>query len=581
MTDAGSDPNLFALRERGERAPLFLICEPGVNALGYTALVRHLPGDQPAYVVQPKGGGRAFPDEGIGTGGRDEHAVVAAEYLASVRGVQPRGPYQLAGMCDGALIAFHLARLLEAEGERVALLAVIDTWPLESTSIRPLVLAKIVLRSRRARRAAQKRAGGGAGAQRPLGRREPSMPAQEHRARWSAKLWPGRRFEPPAIDAPIAVLRVPGQPYWRIHDDALGWRSRTHGAVTVHIVPGDHRRLLRSPYVEELARALAGYLDTGAARPAEAPRARAGSAAALAPQGPRPALPPVSCVCLTYERARFLREAVASFLAQDYPGPKELVVLNDYEDQTFALDHPEVRVVNAERRYRTLGDKRNAALALCSHDTVLVWDDDDISLPHRISLSMRRLDPRVGLWRPENAWIWDGRSLREASGGHHAASCFSRRLVDAAGGYPPGGAGVEARLDRRLARLVPGGVKAEKLAPEEIVCVLRRVPDTYHMSHHAGPTAGENAGHAEVAAFVRRRAERGQIRQGLITLAPGFRSDFPAIVARHLRERATAKGRLLAAGALAREHAARAAKRGIRAIQAGAGWLGALDLDVS
>ena len=43
--------------------------------------------------------------------------------------------------------------------------------------------------------------------------------------------------------------------------------------------------------------------------------------------------PPVSCFCLTYGRPRLLEEAIHSFLQQDYAGPKEMIVLNDYADQ--------------------------------------------------------------------------------------------------------------------------------------------------------------------------------------------------------------------------------------------------------
>ena len=45
------------------------------------------------------------------------------------------------------------------------------------------------------------------------------------------------------------------------------------------------------------------------------------------------------------------------------------------------FDHPEVQVVNLPRRFRTVGEKMNAAVALASHDLLFVWDDDDLFLP--------------------------------------------------------------------------------------------------------------------------------------------------------------------------------------------------------
>ena len=285
MPAAERDPNLIQLRT-GTMPPLFLVAAPGVNALGYVALARGLPEDQPVYVVQPIRRGRRFPAEGIGPGGRDEYPLVAAEYVASIRSVEPSGPYYLGGMCDGALLAFEMARMLEAGRLRVALLCVLDTWPLENTSVYPLVMLDILRRSWRSRSPEQRRAAvlrkagetlqAGVALFRPPvpvpvpdpdggngngnGNGPPMLSGAARRAAWRARLWPGSGFEPPVIQAPIAVLRVPEQPYWRMRDDALGWRERTRASVTVHVLPGDHVSLTRPPNVGSFSRALAAHL---------------------------------------------------------------------------------------------------------------------------------------------------------------------------------------------------------------------------------------------------------------------------------------------------------------------------------
>jgi thioesterase domain-containing protein len=45
-----------------------------------------------------------------------------------IRTVQPAGPYFIGGHCFGGKVAFEMARLLHARGERVALLAMIDAF---------------------------------------------------------------------------------------------------------------------------------------------------------------------------------------------------------------------------------------------------------------------------------------------------------------------------------------------------------------------------------------------------------------------------------------------------------------------
>jgi oxalate---CoA ligase len=52
--------------------------------------------------------------------------AMARDYLSLVRSVQPHGPYRIGGHCNGALTALALAEKLEAIGERVELLVLIE-----------------------------------------------------------------------------------------------------------------------------------------------------------------------------------------------------------------------------------------------------------------------------------------------------------------------------------------------------------------------------------------------------------------------------------------------------------------------
>src|ERR1035438_5982967 len=110
-------------------------------------------------------------------------------------------------------------------------------------------------------------------------------------------------------------------------------------------------------------------------------------------------------MCLTFARPRrLLEEAVYSFLNQGYGGDKELLILNDFNRQIVFVDHPQVTVVNVPARFHTVGEKRNAAAALCRHDLLAVWDDDDIYLPHRLSLSVSMYDENKRFFRPSQAF---------------------------------------------------------------------------------------------------------------------------------------------------------------------------------
>jgi amino acid adenylation domain-containing protein len=53
--------------------------------------------------------------------------AMAARHVAELRKVQPCGPYRLAGFCVGGIIAFEMARQLQAAGETVERLIVVDS----------------------------------------------------------------------------------------------------------------------------------------------------------------------------------------------------------------------------------------------------------------------------------------------------------------------------------------------------------------------------------------------------------------------------------------------------------------------
>jgi FkbH-like protein len=115
-------PSIHALRREGARRPLFL-ARPATRsggALSYAALARHVDADRPVYVFQNRPLlDAAEPYESI--------EQMAAEYLAAMREVQPRGPYLLAGWCLGGKTAFEMARQLAAAGDRAATLLLFDT----------------------------------------------------------------------------------------------------------------------------------------------------------------------------------------------------------------------------------------------------------------------------------------------------------------------------------------------------------------------------------------------------------------------------------------------------------------------
>jgi glycosyltransferase involved in cell wall biosynthesis len=237
-------------------------------------------------------------------------------------------------------------------------------------------------------------------------------------------------------------------------------------------------------------------------------------------------------MCLTFGRPqRILEEAVYSFLNQDYPGPKELLILNDFTQQTIVFDHPQVTVVNLAERFRTVGEKRNAAAARCRHDLLAVWDDDDIYLPHRLSFSVSQYDEQRRFFKPTWAFVLnDGVISGPSEYLFHSGSMWHRSLFDEVGGYVHMGSGEDADIEARFKKVIGPGMYYGLIQPCEIYYLYRwSGTESYHLSFF-GRDRPDRSGSNKVMEFVLDQLERGIIRPGEIALQPQWSVDYAQLV---------------------------------------------------
>jgi amino acid adenylation domain-containing protein len=107
----------------GTSGPPFIFMHGDFHGGGFFCyqLARFMGAGQAVYAIQPHGlPGRPMPTT---------IEAMAAEYLALVRAAFPTGPYFLGGHCNGAMVAFEMARRLQDEGSEVGLLAMMDPSP--------------------------------------------------------------------------------------------------------------------------------------------------------------------------------------------------------------------------------------------------------------------------------------------------------------------------------------------------------------------------------------------------------------------------------------------------------------------
>ena len=114
---------VLPIRRTGQHAPLFCIHPAGGLSWCYAGLARHIAVDTPIYGIQARYilAPEAFPLS---------IEEVASEYTEVICQIQPVGPYNLMGWSLGGLMAQAIGTKLQALGEQVSLLAMIDSYPM-------------------------------------------------------------------------------------------------------------------------------------------------------------------------------------------------------------------------------------------------------------------------------------------------------------------------------------------------------------------------------------------------------------------------------------------------------------------
>ncbi|ETX30429.1 type I polyketide synthase [Roseivivax isoporae] len=255
--------------EGGPRAPFFLVAGMFGNVLNLRHLAHLLGTDRPFYGLQARG---LYGDEA-------PHATLpeaAADYVAEMKQVQPDGPYFVGGFSGGGITAFEIARQLEAMGDSVALVVLLDTplpqrapllWQdramIQLHELRrkgvgyPFVWAANRVRWEIARRRGTARTDAAAA----FHNAEIEAAFLGAVAAYRVAPWGGR----------LVLFRPPQQAQWRVAGGRTvdsqrayllpdnGWGAFVPG-VEVHEVPGDHDSMVLEPNVRVLAQKMRAVL---------------------------------------------------------------------------------------------------------------------------------------------------------------------------------------------------------------------------------------------------------------------------------------------------------------------------------
>jgi aspartate racemase len=273
----GPQNSLVPIQPGGSKQPLFLVHPAGGHVFPYVHLVKFLGPDQPCYGLQARG----VEDE------QDPHTRIedmAAWYIQALQTVQPTGPYLLGGWSMGGVVAFEMAQQLHAQGQRVALLALLDgriptldeTFPEGDAETIVLVeryfgisfgpmesLAEFPKGEQLAFMLEQTKSAGLVPEELDISqaRRFVEFLRSDLRAtqNYGLRLYQGR----------ITLFKASETLAGTSSDPTLGWSEWASGGVEVHVVPGNHANLVYEPHVEVLAEKLTACLSQAQSAEAE------------------------------------------------------------------------------------------------------------------------------------------------------------------------------------------------------------------------------------------------------------------------------------------------------------------------
>ncbi|MBO1537085.1 non-ribosomal peptide synthetase [Pseudomonas sp. OA65] len=261
----GAQRNLVPIRRTGSQRPLYLVHPLGGEVQYARDLAPVLDPQVPIY-------GLAASGLVAGEAPLSDVPAMATRYLTAIRQVQPQGPYRIAGWSAGGLIAYEMARQLQAGGEAVEFLGIIDASarpdpvPEQSISEAQFLMAWLPEQID------------------PGLLRQLNVLAEHSDIDAMLTLCISHRLLPEELphDIDAALLRTHLQVAYRMRlaigayvsppsplkvslftaseqqrsDPTLGWRGLLADQVSVTPLPGTHNTLVKAPHVAKLGEAM-------------------------------------------------------------------------------------------------------------------------------------------------------------------------------------------------------------------------------------------------------------------------------------------------------------------------------------
>ena len=237
---------LVPLSEEGDGPPMFIVPSAGATFFSFVTLARTLTPPGPIYSF-------SLTEIEVSATKHSTLEAISDVLLEELRAVHPHGPYYLGGHCWGGVAALHMASCLEALGEEVKGVFLMESFVPVGAGGKGLgeessgagfkstmdAILEQTLRDARAKLA-----------------RMPKKHADRLMELTANQIQTGIVYDPATIGAPVRLFRTD------THDDVAfhGWEDLCSGDFSVQFVPGDTHSMIEKPHIETLCGDLEAFI---------------------------------------------------------------------------------------------------------------------------------------------------------------------------------------------------------------------------------------------------------------------------------------------------------------------------------
>lgn len=264
---------LVPVKPTGNKPPIFIVNGLDMNVLFFNNIARNMDPDQPVYGFQPRGlNGIDEPFETL--------EDMAAEYIAALLKKDFGDTYILAGYSYGGIVAFEMARQLQAMGKEVKMLAMLDTYaynhgyfetglPKYITKIKRQFPKLLFITSSLMRQPMETIRYQQSFFMRKYNEIAAYMGLQKAQGGDSAEDKVNEKYEAayrkyrmrPSDACVIDLFRVDTRLYFLDDPIYLGWKPYALKGIIIHVVKGNHKTFLMPPNDKDFANLLQRLID--------------------------------------------------------------------------------------------------------------------------------------------------------------------------------------------------------------------------------------------------------------------------------------------------------------------------------